>query len=331
MIPTVSVLIPAYNAGPWIAESIQSALCQDWGAIEIVVVDDGSTDDTYQIAKSFQGPDVVVISQPNRGASAARNAAFAASSGAYIQYLDADDLLAPSKISAQMGLLRTQGERVLATCGWALFEGTPDNAAFSPNALWNDFSDPVDWLIEAWLGGIWMPPSVWLTPRGIISAAGPWDESLSLHDDGEFFSRVLLASTGVRFTDGIFSYYRKGIPTSLSTQRSLSSIQSHFRVCELYEKHILSRENSRRTRNACAANYQDFIFSHYPAFKDYIADAKVQVKRLGGAKRRRRTSPLFQKLDDMIGWRISKRVQDFVYTHRLSPSQIKTRIASTLK
>jgi glycosyltransferase involved in cell wall biosynthesis len=90
MMPLVSILIPAYNAEPWIADTIRSALAQDWPRKEIVVVDDGSRDRTLAIAREFAGREVAVVTQENQGAAAARNRAYAACQGDYIQWLDAD-------------------------------------------------------------------------------------------------------------------------------------------------------------------------------------------------------------------------------------------------
>ena len=105
MKPLVSILIPAYNAERWIADAIRSALAQTWPNKEIIVVDDGSADQTLQVARGFASKSVLVTTQPNRGAAAARNHAFSLGQGDYIQWLDADDLLAPDKVSLQMEAL----------------------------------------------------------------------------------------------------------------------------------------------------------------------------------------------------------------------------------
>jgi glycosyltransferase involved in cell wall biosynthesis len=97
--PLVSILIPAYNAEPWIAETIGSALAQTWSNKEIIVVDDGSSDQTLRIAKLFAGKTVSVVTQVNQGAAAARNRAYSLCQGDYIQWLDADDLLDRDKVS----------------------------------------------------------------------------------------------------------------------------------------------------------------------------------------------------------------------------------------
>src|SRR5262245_46738697 len=98
----VSILIPAYNAEKWIADAIKSALGQTWPNKEIVIVDDGSRDRTFSIAKQFASGRVRVVSQQNQGASAARNKAMSLCQGDYIQWLDADDLLPADKIARQM-------------------------------------------------------------------------------------------------------------------------------------------------------------------------------------------------------------------------------------
>ena len=102
MAPLVSILIPAYNSERWIAETIKSALDQTWPNKEIIIVDDGSSDQTLANARRFASQTVSVISQENQGASAARNKALQVCQGDYIQWLDADDLLSPDKIQRQM-------------------------------------------------------------------------------------------------------------------------------------------------------------------------------------------------------------------------------------
>src|SRR6516225_1986814 len=114
MRPLVSILIPAYNAQEWIADTIRSAIEQTWPCKEIIVVDDGSTDGTTEVARRFVSKEVAVVSIKNQGAAAARNHALQLSQGDYIQWLDADDLLAPNKIERQLGTLgEAEGPRIL--------------------------------------------------------------------------------------------------------------------------------------------------------------------------------------------------------------------------
>src|SRR6266566_9337206 len=99
MDPLVSILIPAFNAQEWITDTLKSAIAQTWPRKEILVIDDGSTDQTLAIARQFASEGVSVITQKNQGAAATRNKALSISQGDYIQWLDADDPLAPDKIA----------------------------------------------------------------------------------------------------------------------------------------------------------------------------------------------------------------------------------------
>src|SRR6266403_55692 len=112
--PLVSILIPAFNAQEWIVDTLRSAVAQTWETKEIIVVDDGSTDQTLAVARKFESGTVRVVSQKNRGAASARNTALSLCRGDYIQWLDADDLLAPDKIALQIAVLDGMGtQRVL--------------------------------------------------------------------------------------------------------------------------------------------------------------------------------------------------------------------------
>src|SRR5262249_14724383 len=136
MTPLVSILIPAFNASEWIAGTIRSALAQTWPRKEIIIVDDGSTDATLSIARGFDARDVLIVTQPNQGAWVARNAALAVSQGDVIQWLDADDLLTPDKISKQMDAsLRAPDARTLLSSAWGSFFYRPAHARFADSPL----------------------------------------------------------------------------------------------------------------------------------------------------------------------------------------------------
>src|SRR5213076_983877 len=137
MTPLVSILIPAYNAKRWISDTIRSALAQTWPRKEIIIVDDGSFDQTLAIANQFASPNVLVVTQPNQGASAARNKAFELCQGDYVQWLDADDLLSPDKVAKQMEASNRFGsERTLFSCAWGQFYYRIDKATFTSTSLW---------------------------------------------------------------------------------------------------------------------------------------------------------------------------------------------------
>ncbi len=197
--PLVSILIPAFNAQEWIAGAIRSAMAQTWESKEIIVVDDGSSDQTLRIAQQFESAKVHVVTQKQQGAAAARNKAFSLSQGDYIQWLDADDLLAPDKIEKQMDALERCGsKRTLLSSAWGKFIYRYYRAEFTPTGLWRDLSR-LEWLLCKLGDNVYMQTASWLVSRELTEAAGPWDTRLLGDDDGEYFCRVLLASDGVRF------------------------------------------------------------------------------------------------------------------------------------
>ncbi len=162
------------------SEAIESALGQTHPNVEIVVVDDGSTDGTLGVACQFEGERVRVIHQKNQGACAARNRAFQESSGDYVQFLDADDILHPEKLERQLRCLAEEPEGTVAIGPWVRFRGAVADADLTWSGPdWRDYEPATDWLLQASGQGGGMPTVVWLTPRTLAEAAGPWNKGHS--------------------------------------------------------------------------------------------------------------------------------------------------------
>jgi glycosyltransferase involved in cell wall biosynthesis len=304
----VSILIPCYNAEKYVVMAVESALGQTWPKTEIIVVDDGSKDRSLELVKKCATRGVQIIAQSNRGAAAARNTALRASSGAYVQYLDADDLLSPDKIERQMTLLQQCESGCMASCAWGVFTNSPSQATFNPEPVWDDFS-PVEWLVRSWEGGGMMQPGTWLTPRAVAQAAGHWNESLSLDDDGEYFTRVLLCSRGVKFAQDAKVFYRRHSGPRLSAMTGPNAARSAFAACTLKQQHLLAAENSSRTRQACATAFQRFIFDVYPDVPNLVRQAETLVRELGGTKLKMHGSQKLNFAVSLLGWKMVKRIQ----------------------
>jgi glycosyltransferase involved in cell wall biosynthesis len=305
--PLVSILIPAYNAERWIGDAINSALAQTWRHKEIIVVDDGSTDRTRNIADQFLSRDVKVVSQPNGGATVARNKALSLSQGDFIQWLDADDILDPHKIAQQIAAASEFGARTLLSSDWGRFYYRETKAWFSPSALWSDLS-PAEWLTRKLEDNLYMIVESWLVSRPLTEAAGRWDESLSADDDGEYFCRVLCASDGVKHVGQARSYYRMSGNASLSSATlSKTKLQSQFRSIRLHIGYLLSLENSERTRAACVAYLQRWLIHFYPEQTEICKEAAEIAEKLGGHLE----APLLPRKYDLIrgclGWGPAKR------------------------
>ena len=309
----VSILIPAHNAEQWLKETIKSVMSQTWENIEIIMVDDGSIDNSLEIARSFASDKVKVIRQENAGAAAARNRAFEASKGGFIQYLDADDLLAPNKIEQQMLRLHQESNKTIASGPFFEFTNAIDKGSVKPDEGYKDYEKPLDWLVNAALDKAMFPPLVWLTPRKLVDAAGPWNEQLSYNDDPEFFARVLLKADKIVFCPEAKSYYRRGIATSLGSRKDSRAVESWLRSLMLVSKYIMQEEDSNRTREACAYQYRKFIYSHYPMYLQLRNEAQKEIEKLGvhGVYDFGRNNTA--KLNKIFGWKTIKWLRHLYY------------------
>jgi glycosyltransferase involved in cell wall biosynthesis len=310
MQPLVSILIPAYNAEQWIAETIRSAQAQEWPRKEIIIVDDGSKDQTSVVARAFASKEVSVVSQPNQGAAAARNNALAISQGDFIQWLDADDLLSPDKVSLQMNAAERIGDRrVLLSSGWAYFMYRPHRARFVPTPLWEDLA-PAEWMTRKMQHNLHMQTATWLVSRELTSAAGPWNPKMAVDDDGEYFGRVLLASTGVRFVPGARVYYRQSPSTRLSyIGRSDRKMEAQMLSMELAIGYLRSLEDSPRTRAACVQYLRTWVPEFYPERADLVEHARKFARSLGGNLEMPRLSWKYSWIQKLFGWPAAKAAQ----------------------
>ncbi len=311
----VSIVIPCFNSAPWLAETLESALAQTWREVDIVVIDDGSSDGSLDIARRYESRGVRVATQPNSGASAARNHGIRLARGDLIQFLDADDLLSPDKIAAQVDLLSRHPAGPIASCRWGRFTADPSHATFVDHAVFRDFT-PLDYLLAHTGSAAMMHPGAWLVPRAIINQAGPWDESLSLNDDGEYFARVVLASTGIIFSRTGSSLYRSNLPGSLSRQRSPRALASVYRSVSLIADHLQRTEDSPRVSRALADYWQRFVYEIYPDAPDLCRCAATEVRARGGSALSPATGARERFLARLFGWKLARRLQRFFHRSR---------------
>jgi glycosyltransferase involved in cell wall biosynthesis len=310
MPPLVSILIPAYNAEPWIADTIKSALAQSWSGKEIIVVDDGSKDQTLSIAQKFASKTVSVVTQENQGAAAARNKAFSLCQGNYIQWLDADDLLSRDKIAKQMEAAeQSQSSRTLISCGWGYFRYRPAKAKFVPTPLWGDLS-PVEWLLRKWEGNDHMQTATWLVSRELTNAVGPWNPQLMGDDDGEYFCRVLLAGRGVRFVPDAKVFYRITDSSRWSyIGCSNKKIEAQLLSMQLQIGYLRSLEDNQRVRTACLNYLQTWFIHFYPEKTALVKQLQELATTLGGRLEAPRLSWKYSWIQKLLGWDVAKRTQ----------------------
>lgn len=214
-----SVIIPCRNAGPYLAQTIGSALDQTRPPHEIIVVDDGSTDGSLTLARRFEAyGGVRVFAETSGGAAKTRNVGASIATGDALMFLDADDVLGPHALAALSDALSRRPDGV-AACAWRRLDyvngrwiGGP--ASCAPRRAGQD-------ALSAWLTGWYYPPCAVLWSREAYARTGGWDEGAALNDDGDLMMRALVAGVPLVETEAGVSFYRR-LPegeTSLSGKR----------------------------------------------------------------------------------------------------------------
>lgn len=184
-LPAVSVVIPAYNSAPFLRETIESVLGQTYSNLEIIVIDDGSTDDTERVMQTF-GSRVSYVKQENQGVSAARNHGIKLARARYVAFLDSDDLWVPQKLAEQIPLLDEDPEIGLVYSDWAVVSEhgvvQPSFHSERPAASGHVFNE----LVET--GFILTSGTV--VRRSCLDEVGDFDESLSIVQDYDLWLRI---------------------------------------------------------------------------------------------------------------------------------------------
>lgn len=305
----VSILIPAYNAERWIADTLRSAIEQTWSRKEIIVVDDGSRDETLAIARQFESSNLRVVAQRNRGAAAARNTALSLCRGKMIQWLDADDILAPDKIERQMAVwTESSSKAILLSSEFGRFLHQWRRAQFVPTELWEDLS-PVEWLLRKLDLNLYMQTATWLVSRELTEASGAWDTRMLSDDDGEYFCRVLLNSDGTRFVPGAKVFYRGFRPNSLAyVGKSDRKRDALWLSMKLHMGYMRSLEDCPRVRQACLRYIQRNLINFYPERSDILAEAEQLAAELGGRLAPPCLSWKYSWIKAAFGWQAAKNI-----------------------
>lgn len=314
--PLVSIIIPVFNAEKYLARCLESVIAQTWPNKEIIIVNDGSTDSSIDIATIYTCDWIKVFNQPNMGASSARNKGLRHAQGEYIQFLDADDFISLDKIENQVTILMKNPGK-LAVCSTIHFHDEDELTWAMPSAYEDSFlieSSPNHFLINLWGGysdrGSMIQPNAWLSPRTILEKAGWWNEQISLDDDGEYFCRVILASIGVKKTAG-YNYYRKyRALDSLSTARSHQAMKSILLSVTSKKNNLLKKDNQPEAEYAIYKLLMDVMVFCYGTYPDIYQLAVNELPEhsppgylpsIGG--------PLAVLMSRLFGWKAVRRLQ----------------------
>ena len=203
--PSVSVIMPAYNVAPYIGEAIRSALTQTHRDLQLIVVDDGSKDETASIVREFARTDkrVHLVQQPNRGLAGARNTALRAATGDYFALLDSDDRWEPEFLAEQLAILEARPDvDILTGNGWYL-DGPKNGQLARP------YPDPrPDPTLASILGDEWSVFIMTVFRRSVYTTIGAFDENMRSNEDYDFWLRAAIAGCVFARNDRPLGHYR---------------------------------------------------------------------------------------------------------------------------
>lgn len=288
--PAVSIIIPAYNHARFLPQAIGSALEQTFQDLEVIVVDDGSTDNTCQAVLDITDQRLQYRYQPNRGLAAARNTGLQVANGEYVAFLDADDIFFPCKLELQVGWLRRHEDYGFVAGGWDCIDE-------QGKVLWQykPGAHPPRLDIASWLLNCHVNPVSVLIRKGWVDKVGGFDESFRRVEDWDLWLRLAYAGckmgwvneavcgyrlspgqmtkdaasqkrTMARVLDKFFS--QAGLPAEL--QMLKAKVYSHMYVVSAGREYAAGQCEDAKKSLAEAAKYDDNLLKEWK--EDQVLD-----------------------------------------------------------
>jgi glycosyltransferase involved in cell wall biosynthesis len=269
--PLVSVVIPGKDAAPWIGQTLATVLAQTYDVerLEVLVIDDGSTDQTSAVASTLLAPSgrrfQILRNETPAGPGAARNRAWRASAGNWIQFLDADDLLEPSKIAQQAAAVASFDDSVaVAFSPWGRLSATGDNAWERTETIQPFIGD--DALRDLLLGGNFLATGSLLFRRTWLERVGGYNPDYTLVEDIDLLMRIVIA--GGRLQDvptPAATFWYRQLPRSLSRENTGAFVRACLRNLKKAETHW-------RTSGALTVERAEFLADEYFRLGRFFAE-----------------------------------------------------------
>jgi len=304
----VSVLIPLYNAEKYIKRTIKSVLSQTYKNIEIIIVDDGSTDNSYSIAKKYESTNIHVYQQKNSGPGAARNKAFSLSCGDYIQYLDADDILDENKLKIQVEILN-KNKNALVFGSTYEFHDNVNKEKPMHFTYYKNYESNLEFLTDYWSEGGMISVPTLLIPRAKVMDVGTWNEKWILNEDGDFISRLILKSEKIIYMPESIFYYCRDNTQSLNNTRTLEHYISQYESYACAYRMIKDLKHNEKLIYALAKRYSRLLNYIYGSFPDLTYLINQRLIELGYSRPVPIGSSLSKFLISTIGFENFKFIQ----------------------
>lgn len=229
-LPVISVVIPCFNAERWIASTLRSVFRQDWPNLEVIVVDDGSTDNSVALIER-EFPEVLLLRQSNQGVAAARNHGIRKAKGTFIAFVDADDIWLPGKLSAQWAALRQQKDARVVYTAWQVWPSSdPDPSPETLDELKALEGDSLRWQgATGWVyPDLLLSCAVWtstvLAEKSVFDEVGVFDEKLRIGEDYDLWLRVSRVTPIIRVARPLALY--RAHPSSVTRSVAAKNYQA---------------------------------------------------------------------------------------------------------
>ncbi len=314
----VSIIIPCYNAEKWIGKCIDSALSQTYSPVEVIVVDDGSTDTSLSIIEKY-GKQIKWISYTNGGPSVARNRGIQISKGKYIQFIDADDYISPMKIKDQIEFLKTSDKDIVYG-DWCCQIYDDDSTIKSSSYITNQSAEDIIYYI---LSNNSIHCGSCLCKREVIEKISGFDESLRIAEDYDFFVRLALSGAKFSYLDSCNYFYRIYNAITASHGQGINHPNSvKFvldRICLFLEDKDLLNSKYRHV-----LAYKYFFLAKSYSILGAFKESNICYKLSNEFSENQRFTPdgnsKHEKIYNLIGWELTSML---MYTLQVISNRIK--------
>jgi glycosyltransferase involved in cell wall biosynthesis len=313
----VSIIIPVHNAANYIAATLKSVQNQTYQHLEVIVVNGGSTDTSIAIVEELKLPNLTIYHRENLGQASNSNYGIAKATGKLIKFLDADDILAEDCIEKMVEKWRENPNR-LVFGEWHYFVSSINNVSWNYSPVYKDYESALDWYVDVHqYAGSMLAGWMWLIPVHILKKAGGWDEQLTITNDLEFSTRLILQSDGIGFASGAVHYYRKGVSSAMTSVMTInlpkSTSTSVINGLHKAFDNVISVENSARTRLVFSNLFQKWVYLFYPKHIAYVEQLEDTISKLGGSTLKPAGGKFFNILLKFLPWKVVVRIQIILY------------------
>ena len=309
--PTASIIIPCRDAERWLPETLSSCFSQGGTSVEIVVVDDGSTDRTRELLQKV-GSKVRLLETPRMGACVARNAGLRAAAGRYVKFLDADDILEPGVIDRQVRALDETRSDICYGDWGNLFSDLAGGNKVGPSKVAYTAEHPIDALLSDW----WCPPFAYLLRRATLKKTGVlWDERLSSAQDFDFILTAALHEFSFVYRPGLTGLYRQHSGPRVSRRPPVAWVSDRALVLSKAVRWLQESKQLTNARRGHIARYYLMLAKRVYGSDLEVFDSMIaELKRVDPEFAPR--GPVYRSLVWLLGYRRTEALLEVRRRHR---------------